>query len=587
MKHVDCLKAGIKPGCDITEALYRLFCENPYDTEFIFAKGEYDFTPRFSYDYRLSNTDVLPARKLGIWMRGMKHIRLDFSGSKLYFAGQMQALTFDHCEDIIVKNAVIDWKKPLVAEGIVKNIGEGYVDLYVDPIAFPHRCVDGWLEFDTGNDEWYPLVRGSSSIQFDANTRTVRRSTGDVFSAISFAPLGNSIYRVTANGWESAAIGNILVLRHNAREHAGAFFEKCCDMTLENITFHSCGGLGCLAQFSHNLTFRSINFLPNTAARRLISNGRDDGMHITCCSGTVTVENCAFMGLMDDPINVHSCCVTVKRVVDARTLECHYEHEQARGFFYWAEPGDHIAFIERRHMSNIGSAAIASYALCDSMDDFLLTFEEDLPKELLQNAEEKGKLALDNLSHTAAFVCRNNRFGSCRARGVLISTPKPVRVENNVFASSGSAILVAGDSNYWFESGECHDVEISGNYFTDACLSSPYQFGEGIISICPVVPEPVTALPFHKNIRIHDNVFDTADTPVLYAFSTAYLTFAHNRIFHSPAAEKWLSYDGLIRLDHCKDVTVEDNDMVGSFALSVYDIKDCENLYLDGKSSEA
>ncbi|MBQ8578399.1 MAG: hypothetical protein IJ449_10625 [Clostridia bacterium] len=584
MKTIDCTAAGILPGNDITEALDRLLSEHPADTEFVFAPGDYYVSPRFTHDYRLSNTDVLPERKLGIRLCHMQNTVLDFSGAHLWFVGQMQPLTLDHSENVTVKNAVINWKKPLVAEGIVRAVGDGYADVYIDPDAFPHKWEDGWISFDTGNNEWYPLNHGSS-IQFDAASNTVCRNTGDCFVTEKTVPLGDSVYRFYARGAETAIPGNILVLRHNARQHAGAFIEKCRDITLENITFHSCGGLGCLAQFSHNLTFRRVHFLPDTGAGRRVSGGRDDGMHITCNSGTVTIEECSFVGLMDDPINVHSCCVTVTKVLDAKTLLCHFEHGQAQGFRYWAEQGDEIGFIERRHMTTLGTARAAAYTLGDVMDEFLLTFADDLPAELLAMAETPAALSLDNLSHTAAFICRNNRFGSCRARGILVSTPKPVRIENNYFASSGAAILVAGDSNYWFESGACHDVEIFGNVFTDVCLSSPYQFGEGIISVCPVVPEPETDKPYHTNIRIHDNVFDSADTPVLYAFSTADLTFEHNRIFRSqtktaPEKERWLSRGGMIRLDHCRGAVVRDNLITGPLALEAYEIKDCDNCSL-------
>ncbi len=581
MKRINCADCGILPGNDVTEALYRLFCDNPCDTEFVFAPGDYYFTPCFTYDYRLSNTDVLPKRKLGIWMRNMKNTVLDFGGSHLYFAGQMQPITLDHSENVAVKNAVIDWKKPLVAEGIVRAVGDGYADLYIDPDAFPHEYIDNWIHFDTGNGEWYPLHRWSS-IQFDCNTRCVRRATGDRFVPEKITPLGDCVYRFAARGCDNVGVGNILVLRHNDRIHAGAFCEKCADITFEDITFHSCGGLGCLAQFNENLTYRRVHFLPNTAAGRLVSGGRDDGMHITNNRGTVTIEECSFVGLMDDPINVHSCCVTVSEVIDARTLVCRYEHPQACGFHYWAEQGDDIVFIERGHMNGIAKATLESYTLDETYETFTVVFSEDLPADILEMAKTPAALSLDNLTNTAAFICRNNRFGSCRARGVLLSTPKPVRITGNVFASSGAAILVAGDSNYWFESGECHDVEIADNVFTDACLTSEYQFGEGIISICPVVPQPLTEIPFHKNIRVHGNVFDTADTPVISAFSTGYLTFENNTVFRSPAAEKWHpTAKGLIRLDHCKNVTARNNRFVGPFTLPKYEIKDSVELNLE------
>lgn len=581
MIRIDCKEYGILPETDVTIALDRLLQRFPRDAHFVLERGNYYFTPKFTHDYRLSNTDVLPERKLGIRLREMENVILDFNGSHLYFEGQMQAITLDHCKNVTVKNAVIDWKKPLVAEGIVRNIGDDFMDLYVDPAAFPHELRDdGALYFDIGNDEWRKM--GQGSIQFDANTRTVRRDTGDSFRFSRIEALGDSVYRMRGRISQNLAVGNIFVLRHNAREHAGAFCEKCKNVTLEDLTFHSCGGLGCLAQFNEDVTFRRVHFLPNRAAGRRIVSGRDDGMHVTCNRGTVTIEECSFLGLMDDPINIHGCCVTVAEVINARTLRCKYEHPQACGFLYWAEAGDRLGFIERKHMTAVGQATVSEYALSDTYEYFTVTFDSDLPDHLLQAASDPKALALDNLSNTAAFVCRNNRFGSCRARGVLVSTPKPVRITGNLFASSGSAILVAGDSNYWFESGECHDVEIADNVFTDACLTSDYQFCHGIISVCPVVPEPVTDLPYHKNIRIHHNRFDTADTPVLYAYSTGGLVFEQNTIFRSPAAEcRKPEAKGLIRLDHCRDVKASDNRFVGEFTLPTYEIKDSTALNLE------
>lgn len=557
---------GVLPGSDVTGALCALFREFPRDTEFVFEQGEYYFSPHeeMKVDYRLSNSDVLPLRTLGLWMQGMENCVLTGNGARLLFAGQMQPVTVDGCRNIRMEDFVIDWEKPLVAEGVVVNFGEDFADLFIDPTAFPHRFVNDWIEFDTGAGQWYPLNR-QSQIQFDGVNRCVTRDSGDNFGPQRMEALGDAVYRIYSWHPVKTNLGNVFVLRHNARQHAGIFTEKCEDITFRNITVHSCGGLGCLAQFCRNLTYDGVNFLPNRAAGRLVANGRDDGMHITCCSGEIVITRCSFVGLMDDPINVHGCCVTSDEAVDSRTLRCRYRHEQACGFRYWAEEGEEIAFIQRDNMSRIGTAAVKAYVLED-LQTFRLEFAEDLPEEILALARAGDLLALDNLSHTAAFTCTENRFGSCRARGILVSTPRPVKICRNYFASSGSAILVAGDSNYWFESGECRDVEIADNVFTDVCLSSMYQFCDGVISICPVVPKPDVAKPFHKNIRITGNVFDTPDTPVLYAYSCGGLIFTGNRIFHSPGADRWHPGSWRIRLQHCRDSVLRDNLWVGNFA---------------------
>lgn len=578
MKQIILKEHGILPGTECTLALAALFCEHPTDTEFVFEAGDYYFLPKILRDLRLSNTDVLPTRKLGVVLENMKNVRLlgkreGDDATRLWFSGQMQAITLLFCENVEIKNLIIDWEKPLVSEGIVTAFTDTTIDLRIDSRVYPHRVEDGQILFDIGADEWWPMSWWQ--IQFDEQTRTVRRGSGDRFAIGKLLePLGDDVYRFAANHPDTA-VGNVIVLRHNARQHAGIFTEKCKNVTFEDITVHSCGGLGCLAQFCEDLTYRRVHFLPNVAAGRKVANGRDDGMHVTCCRGTVTVTECSFVGLMDDPINVHSCCVTGVEWLDARTLRCRYMHHQACAFLYWAEDGDDIVFIDRRPMTPFASATAATYELI-SNEEFLLTFREDVDATV--RALDPAGIALDNLTNTAAFVCTHNRFGSCRARGVLISTPKPVRIADNLFQSSGSAILVAGDSNGWFESGECHDVEICDNVFTDACLSSMYQFCEGIISICPVIPEPDVKTPYHKNIRIHHNVFDTPDTPVLYGFSTDGLTFRDNRIYKSTCAERWHPGEHLIKLSHSKNVDIGGNLWVGPFSIEKLTQDCCENV---------
>ncbi len=561
---------GILPNTDITLPLYALLQQHTKDTEFIFENADYYFYPHeeMFFDYRLSNSDVMPHRVLGVWLREHENCILNGNGARLYFAGQMQAITLDRCSNITVKNLTVDWKKPLVAEGIIRTVGDHYADLYVDPEAFPHRFENGTLFFDVGAGEFYPL--NSGFIVFDENNNSVARATGDTFVHQKVESLGECVYRYYFNSVAGMKPGQTVVLRHNARVHAGIFSEKCTDLVFSDITVHSCGGLGCLSQFCHNLTYERVYFLPNRKAGRRVSSGRDDGMHLTSNSGHITVTQCSFLGLMDDPINVHGCCVTSSKAIDKRTLLCNYRHEQARNFHYWGETGDEIALIQRDDMHAIGTAELSTYEITGE-GEFVLKFKTDLSDEVIELANLGESLALDNLTHTASFTCTKNRFGSCRARSILVSTPKKVQIRKNYFCSSGSAILVAGDSNYWFESGECHDVEISDNVFTDVCLSSMYQFCDGVISICPVVPKPNTALPYHKNIRIFGNTFDTPATPVLYAYATGGLEFKNNLIFVSPAAEKWHPESTWMKLSHCSDVTVDGNTLVGV----------CDGLQLD------
>lgn len=571
---------GILPNTDVTLSLYQLFLQHPSDTEFVFEEGDYYFSPHeeMRFDYRISNSDSMPYRVLGIWMRNMKNCVLRGNGARLWFEGHMQCFTLDHCDRVTLSGFKINWKKPLVAEGVVRSRDEEHLEVFIDPEKFPHRFRDGVLEFDVGAGEWYAFL--NRTIAFEPHGRAVRRGSADVvFDEVR--QIGENLFSMKLKRPKNVQVGDLLNLRHNRRIHACIFSERCRDLLVEDVTVYSCGGLGCLAQFCHNLTYRRVHYLTDTAAGRLVSGGRDDGMNLTGNSGTIHITECTFHGLMDDPINVHGCCVTCDEVVDDRTLRCRYRHPQACGFYYWAEAGDTVSFIARDTMSGMGRATVSSYQLEDR-DSFLLALDQPLSDCVLEAARKGNALAVDNLSHTADLICTKNRFGSGRARGMLVSTPGRVRIAHNYFESSGASILMSGDSNYWFESGECHDVEITGNVFTDGCLSSQYQFDYGVISISPVIPEPRRELPFHKNIRITDNVFDCPDTPVLYAFSCDGLVFSGNRVFKSPSAERVLEGNERIRLRYCKNVAVEKNQWIGCFGTDgEISLEECEGVQSD------
>ena len=207
-------------------------------------------------------------------------------------------------------------------------------------------------------------------------------------------------------------------------------------------------------------------------------------------------------------------------------------------------------------MSTIGFGKVLSFKKL-SPPEFELLFEENIPDQI------KGGNALENLTWTPDVTIRNSYFGSNRARGILVSTPGQVLIENNVFESSGSAILIPGDANGWYESGAVKNVTIRKNIFKEACLSSIYQFCEGIISIDPEIPKPQLNQLFHRNIRIEQNTFHPFDYPVLYAKSTNGLIFNNNKIERSKKYTPFHPRKYMISLENCKNIEVLNNHYKG------------------------
>ena len=189
--------------------------------------------------------------------------------------------------------------------------------------------------------------------------------------------------------------------------------------------------------------------------------------------------------------------------------------------------------------------------------EFEITFTNALPAEI----SEEGKYGIENLTWTPEVVFSDNIIRNNRARGSLFSTPRSVVCENNLFDHThGTAILLCGDCNGWFETGPCKDVLIKNNTFINA-LTSNYQFTNAVISIYPEIPNLEEQKKFfHTGIVIEDNTFEMFDRPILYAKSTDGLIFRNNTVKYNNDFEPFHWNSHLFFFEKVANVTIEDND---------------------------
>lgn len=185
---------------------------------------------------------------------------------------------------------------------------------------------------------------------------------------------------------------------------------------------------------------------------------------------------------------------------------------------------------------------------------------------------------LENKSWTPDVHIQNcNILKKHRARGILVSTPGKVVIENNYFRTAGSAILIEGDNNYWFESGACNDVVIRNNTFDD-CLTS--KWGDGVIAITPSHrPRNETENTYHKNIKIYGNTFRLFDHVLLYARSVGNLQFTDNNVIRTYSYSPFYGSEGFY-LDGCKDVLLKGNKYSSDFEGKTIRIKHMKKSYL-------
>ena len=399
-----------------------------------------------------------------------------------------------------------------------------------------------------------------SIMQFDPETHFVLPNTGDnlgwrPYDATEVKP---GLVRLADPKREAnkrfPAPGTILVLRHSTRDHAGIFIYHSTDTKLENLKlFHTCG-LGILSQYSKNIAFNDVHIIPNAAKGRVLS-GHDDGFHFMGCSGLLKIENCSWAGLMDDPINIHGTCSRIMEVLSPTRIKCKFMQDMSEGM-EWGRPDEMIGFIEHNTMRTVATGKMNKFEALNKAE-FIIELSAPLP------AGVEAGYVIENLTCTPDAEIRNCHFGSCRARGLLVSTPGKVVIENNIFESSGSAILIAGDANAWYESGAVKDVLIRNNDFRYPCNSSIYQFCEAVISIDPEIPTPEQKYPYHRNIRIVDNTFHLFDYPILFARSVDGLTFSDNTLIRDTTYQPYHYRKEGITLEACKSVVISNNKIEG------------------------
>jgi len=523
----------------------------------VFPRGRYDFWPHgcIERDYYESNTTDNNPKRLGILIEHFDGLTVDGGDSTFVFHDRMQPFTVDRSTNILIRACSIDWDVPLSAEAVVDTVTDTHVDLLLEDRQFPYVIEQDKLVFigEGWKSRWW------GTMEFEGQTLRVAPGTGD------HGCLGSGWENYRAEVLETGRLrlhhrflrrpspGNLLVLRHSERDHAGLFIVDSRNVTIDEVNLHHCAGLGLLAQYSENITVRGFHAVPSP--RRRVLSGHDDGVHLSNCRGLVRIEDCRFHGLMDDPINVHGTSVRVIGRPAPDRLLCRFMHAQSTGMT-WGRPGDRVGFVENETMRTIGQGLCTGYLVKDR-DTFEVSLAEPVPALL-----EAGD-ALENLTWSPDLEIRGCHFASNRARGLLVSTPGRVLIENNRFESSGSAILIAGDANQWYESGPVTDVTIRRNTFEAPCLTSMYQFCEAIISIYPEIPRPDPAHPFHRSIRIEDNEFYPFDFPVLYARSVEGLQFSNNLLTRSHEFVPFHPRKAGVTLEFCRGVRIEGNRLQG------------------------
>lgn len=443
-------------------------------------------------------------RRSAIFLKNKSNIIIDGNGSTLMVHGKMTPMLFDHCENITVKNLVIDYARPTMSEFTVLKNNDGICDIKTnDDCLFR---IDGnniiWLgeNDDNGNPFWEDTHNGQGRYFkiFDTKTEMCCDYNRNNFILSKIEKLDKNILRIHFENKEYAfPEGSIVQTRSIVRDQTGSLFERCKNLSFQNLRVKFMHGLGMVSQFCENVTFSNCDLTP--ADGRTIASTADF-FQFSGCKGNIVIENCKARGAQDDYINVHGTHLRIVEKDDERnTITVRFMHPESWGFQAFAE-GDELEFIKWDTLIPYEKTKVKAFERLNDTD-ILLFLNRPLPEI------EIGKDVVENATWTPNLHVKNCDFGPTCGRGILCTTRGEVIIENNSFRNLwGAALLLEDDCNFWFESGYTKKIIFRNNLVIN-CQYDKTAEGSPSIRYSPKVINEKSKEFVHGELILENNIF--------------------------------------------------------------------------------
>lgn len=460
-------------------------------------------------EYYCSNTakkDENPSGKRfsAIYLKGMKDIVIDGNGAEILVHGKMTPILLDKCENITIKNLVIDYACPTMSEfKVLSGSGSDYVIKINDECLFEiedntlywhgetnKKGVYYWRDTNSGAKRYIKLFDPEKRQSYDFNRANL------AFESIEKID-NNTLKIVLKNKDITLPVGCIFQSRSIVRDQVGALIQRSKNIRFENLRVKFMHGLGMVSQFSENIEYINCDLTP--AEGRTVTSTADF-FQFSGCKGNIVIDSCKAWGAHDDYVNVHG---THLRIIDAdyvaNKLLVRFMHPESWGFQAF-DKGDVIDFIKWDTLQPYYTLKVTDYKKINDTD-IEITLDGALPNIELE------KDVVENATYTPNLYVRNCSFGTTAGRGILCTTRGDVIIENNTFENLwGPALLVEDDCNFWFESGYTTNVVFRNNIVINCDYHKTVQ-GAPVIRYSPkLVCENVDTF-VHGKLTVENNVF--------------------------------------------------------------------------------
>lgn len=542
-----------------------------------FEKGVYHFYPEKANQnlLNISNNDS-GLRRIIFQINGFNSVKINGGNSDFIFFGSVIPFQIENSTNVLLTNFTIDWDSPFVFEGLVVSNNETEKTFDIK-IANNVKYKVANNEFNFSGYDWTSGL--GENIIFDLKTNrpyyfTQKYEHGWKKRTLKAQELGNRIVRFSGSTAEIPPIGSLFVDKgpHGKnRLFPAIYINQSESICISKIDIYHAGAMAVIAQKTNSVTMNRLNVILSPSSSRMIS-ATADATHFVNCKGEIKFDSCRFENMLDDATNVHGTYQVVDSVLTTNKLALSAGHYQQNGFQLFSQ-GDTMALVDRLTLKTEAVAIVKKYKV---VNENYFVLETETPLNLKNDPK---RYVVENLSWKAALTMRNTSVKQNRARAVLVSTTKPVLIENNYFSSMMAGIRICGDANYWFESGEVSQVIIRKNTFEDIGIGG--RAPQAALQIDPILRKDFRAGHyFHRNIVFENNIIKTFDPLIVYALSVDGLTIRNNEIILTQKFKSIFSDISQFDIHHCRNVLIQNNNYKGVYSATIA-IDDVEYLKID------
>lgn len=425
-----------------------------------------------------------------------------------------QAIRLSDCEDVVIKDLVIDYDPLPQSRGSVTG-----VDRSTRRVRLRFRDSSGYL-LPVGDLIARSAGTGLSGVISDPETGRQRDG--------SPAPLlyeKNALRQISGREFE---------LHVPSKEWCDAFAKgdtftvitriwtgiitvwNTRNVEINNVTLYAGAGCGIMpGGCEGKLHINGVQILKRPGTDRVVSV-LPDGIHALNNRDRLIIENCKFEGMADDPFNIHARTITIDKVVDAKTVRIKWNW-----FMNTLRPGDNLQVYSSAARRIRGRTKVVKRT------------GTELVLESSVAGMANGDLVFNLNACGAGSIVRNCVFAHFQGQGRMCAVNSTI--ENNVFENNTYSGVWIGRPDGGFHEGPIpFNVKILNNKFIKNSIAGKTG-GFPVIDI-QESDVRVGGEPLIKNILIQGNTIVNAPETAIKIHAVDGVVIEDNRIVATSGA---------------------------------------------------